>query len=415
MTAPSRRTRRSGSLGPSTTVYRWGNDVLDPNPPWTFVTKASRKGTMKTMTDIVTPNFAQWIARRGIVNNPMWLTLRECYGGDSGWAFEAPVPGNRYFGECTGDWCLTIYGPPAPSNLHDDTVEALAAQSATAAWAGVNVGEFQGLANLAQLNQTLNLLGDPIRTISGFLRQKAWADAAWKAARGKLAKQRALAQLLSSLWLQYQYAFRPVLIDIENIMSELQDQTFSLRRTSRDNKSSTITTTRSYTGTSWDISVDFTEKQVTTISVRSGILYQGTVDPLKQFGLHWTNLPSAAWEITPWSFVVDWFLNVGDYLQAIMPKVGVDILATWQTRDVTHVVERTCGSTSITSGSPWVTKRHLSGVDTAVFRDKVRTNVLQAPSITITPSLKTAMLTGNRGINAYMLFLQSFLGSTKAR
>lgn len=405
---PYQRTRETGAIGPTVVQYRWGNDVQSPNPAYTAMSAPNRLGWMRSMTDIVTPDFRAWLARKGIVNNPMWFLEVEYTGSDSGWSFEAPVPGNRYFGDCPSNWCIYAYGRPEPWVSPDSTVDNLVRTTATQAWAGVNVGEFQGLAALGELHQTLNMLGDPIRTISDFLWQRAWGDADWKAARGKKAKQKALANLLSSLWLQYQYAFRPVLLDIEAIVTELQDQSFSLRRTSRASAQKTIVATRSYTSAFGGVSVDFTEEQRTVVSVRSGILYEASIDPSRQFGLHWTNLPSALWELTPWSFVADWFINVGDFLQAVVPK-NAAILAEFSSIEVKTTVERKSGAARVSSGAPWVTKRSPNGMDRTVRTSRTRRNVLPSPSITPSLSFADSLAQGNRGLNAYMLFLQQFI------
>lgn len=36
------------------------------------------------------------------------------------------------------------------------------------------------------------------------------------------------------------------------------------------------------------------------------------------------NIPKTVWELTPWSLVVDWFVNVGDYLTAINPMPSME-------------------------------------------------------------------------------------------
>ena len=406
---PRLRTRSTGALGPAITQSRWGNDKLSPNPSYTVVSNPESLGWKKTITDISTPDFRAWLARGGIVNNPVWIEERTFTGSDKGWAFEAQVPGNRYFGDSPSNWCIRAYGVPRPWVDVNPAIDQMVASTATQAWAGVNVGDVQGLAALGELHQTLNLLGDPVRTLQDFLWKKAWANADWKAARGAIAKRKALLSLLSSLWLQYQYAFRPAIMEIEGVLKELGTQTFNTRRTSRGSDSRVITASRAYTSGYGGIDVDFTETQVTELSVRSGVLYDAVVDPIKQFGLHWTNLPSALWELTPWSFVADWFTNVGDYLQAIAPKIGVNTLAEFHTVEVKTTIKRKSGAARVTSGNNWVTKRSPDGEDVAVYQSRTRRNFLPSPSLVLDTRLIDVMSRGNRGVNAYMLFVQQFI------
>ena len=46
-------------------------------------------------------------------------------------------------------------------------------------------------------------------------------------------------------------------------------------------------------------------------------------------GLTLDNVPSHVWEVVPFSFVVDWFLNVGQWLRAATPDPRISILGNW--------------------------------------------------------------------------------------
>lgn len=54
---------------------------------------------------------------------------------------------------------------------------------------------------------------------------------------------------------------------------------------------------------------------------------------LDQLGL--TNPLSVAWELVPLSFVVDWFLPVGDYVQSLVPPQGVEFVDGWWSEKIT--------------------------------------------------------------------------------
>lgn len=41
---------------------------------------------------------------------------------------------------------------------------------------------------------------------------------------------------------------------------------------------------------------------------------------------------SVAWELTPWSFLVDWFVNVGDCIGAMSDLFGVQLVDPYTTR-----------------------------------------------------------------------------------
>ena len=73
------------------------------------------------------------------------------------------------------------------------------------------------------------------------------------------------------------------------------------------------------------------------VEYRAGVLYvpYGTI--LHRYGLTPDQVPVALWEATKLSFVVDWFYNVGDYLNALGASYRARILAAWVVSDRTWV------------------------------------------------------------------------------
>jgi hypothetical protein len=61
--------------------------------------------------------------------------------------------------------------------------------------------------------------------------------------------------------------------------------------------------------------------------VRAYVLYEveaGLSAVLNDFGV--LDFPASAWELIPFSFVVDWFIPIGDWIQAATPKLGVHVI-----------------------------------------------------------------------------------------
>jgi hypothetical protein len=109
---------------------------------------------------------------------------------------------------------------------------------------------------------------------------------------------------MSSLWLELQYGWKPLLKDVKDAaeflahLHSVPNQQIYRVRKKREISFSTLGTWENRQGeVSCSIKCIVREKSVPLLS--------GILDPY-----------SVAWELLPWSFVVDWFIPVGNYLQA---------------------------------------------------------------------------------------------------
>lgn len=135
---------------------------------------------------------------------------------------------------------------------------------------------------------------------------------------------------VTSAWLELQYGWKPLLQDIEGSISNLigYDQYAwimtgkgSSRRSTRIDKG---IQNLYYSGFAAGYC------SVTGIDVAKciviGIPSKTPPSILSDMGV--TNLPLLAWEVTPFSFVVDWLLPVGDWLDSLDAVLGYDSLRT---------------------------------------------------------------------------------------
>nr|URG16110.1 MAG: maturation protein [Leviviridae sp.] len=137
----------------------------------------------------------------------------------------------------------------------------------------------------------------------------------------------------SDVYLVGRYGVAPLLNDLEGACRFLMRR-FHPRFTARGNQSlqASSSVVRQIDDGYGHFNVNI--ECVRTYDVRCGILY--TVDEaarkMAQLGL--SRPLSAAWELAPWSFVCDWFLEVGNYLDAIQPSLASKTLSAWgSTRD----------------------------------------------------------------------------------
>lgn len=127
---------------------------------------------------------------------------------------------------------------------------------------------------------------------------------------------------LANGWLELQYGWRPLLSDIYGAAEQLaQTRISEYRNIVRKSASQTITSRGVRPPVSggpavyYDIMRKVTIKYVIYFSVPAGI------HTLTKLGL--TNPALIAWELTPWSFVIDWILPLGNYISSLDATSGL--------------------------------------------------------------------------------------------
>lgn len=140
----------------------------------------------------------------------------------------------------------------------------------------------------------------------------------------------------SRLWLEYRYGWTPLVLDIEDslkafyaqsLRDELSPRTYEVALATGEEQKTTVVTTLgpSFGGGKYTTSV--TDNQVVTVKAYAKYTVKspsGFMNRLNDFGVF--DIPAAMWEVVPFSFVVDWFIPIGDWLSAISPKMGVEVI-----------------------------------------------------------------------------------------
>jgi len=122
---------------------------------------------------------------------------------------------------------------------------------------------------------------------------------------------------VANLWLMYRYGIRPLVQSIGDVNEALERVIRLDRVTTRGNATSSASSisdqTYSNSGYSWNLRKSITE----TITVRA-VSVDGLVrDWRYDYGMSSKDLITLPWELIPYSFVADWFVNAGDYFGAL--------------------------------------------------------------------------------------------------
>lgn len=129
------------------------------------------------------------------------------------------------------------------------------------------------------------------------------------------------------LWLELQYGWKPFLSDADQTFKSLISAEDAARRVTASVRGKSFWVEESTTALSdgWGPHyVDYERYTKTKHKVFVRLDYEKNENPLlasaSQLGL--TNPLSIAWELTPWSFVADWFLPIGNYLDVLDADFG---------------------------------------------------------------------------------------------
>lgn len=338
------------------------------------------EGGKKTMRDVVTSNFQRKSSLGQVIVNPMTVKTehRSYVPGSFSYKINGGSP-CEYKQTWSADWgAVSLRGGPQPHLESSIDIARLRTLAGTEAQANIKAPEVQGLVSIAELRETIAMLRSPISGWTKFARRaqrdywKAHRDAhkakreifrKYKSSRARRAKTVAakdkiylsmlgreaysVGQFVGDNWLSYRYGVRPFVKDGQDIVEALLkiNEKKPLRETARGFSKDAQTTEKSYALDNYDCDV-VTE---TAVSVRAGVLYEvwGGYDT---FGIHMNQIPIAAWEMIPFSFVADWFVNLGSFIEAITPNPGVTKLGSWTTTKVDRNTVTTNTHPRVSSG-----------------------------------------------------------------
>lgn len=136
---------------------------------------------------------------------------------------------------------------------------------------------------------------------------------------------------LADRYMEMRYAIRPLMYDARGICRAMQKNAGSIRKTYRAEASDSMT---SQNESAWGTYIYLVESKwkrtaTYTVSAKAGVMCDVTMSDLSTFGVD--QLLETAWELLPFSFIIDWFSNAGNWIAAHTPNVGVSKRASWVT------------------------------------------------------------------------------------
>lgn len=328
----------------------------------TDLTNGAKSGEYQSMTDWVTPQYSRHISNGEVLNYPM-VSFREKFTpGYSTLVVRAThplAPGCQRVTIGNLGTLFDSHGGLGPSKMVYDSLRPALGEPhqwidevALKTFGNVQSPKILSLVALAEMEKTVSLIGDTAYTLGRAYRKAKAGDL--RGAREALHSSLRARNIpfkepkrftpssgsldsTSKRWLELRYGWGPLYYDTVGAAEALAaSENFVPRQTARaglERSSRQEWTEGPYSPLSRSNqgAYNFRFTQVDNWTIRGYCLYDA--DPIQQrlgnSGLF--NVLSTGWELIPFSFVVDWFVQIGDYIAAWEPKFGVRYLATGYT------------------------------------------------------------------------------------
>lgn len=373
-TSSRHRVRRKGGLIPASIMIRsWNEPPALPPVDVTNNYSLSLTGTLEVMHDVVTPNFKVLRSNGTIVNSPMSRSLDFWdYGDVNVHCVQTlntvnPAAQGHTFADFNGS--VGVY-PEAQSILEEFQIPSIpdVVSMSSQLRVGIDVDKYrflaavnarnkvspvfvQSIVSLAEMHKTIGMIANVARTLARLrqaISRNASIDDIYHILGGKFSVAKVKRKIVDPVynrWLEYRYGWTPLIMELQGALKALDPARIKkIRATARGKAkaSKDETWTRNYKFADPNFGTnDYLFQQLTTVECRAFVLFEADLQfqTARDFGL--TEIPLAMWELVPYSFVVDWFLPIGDWLEAITPKLGVKVLAEGITSKRDRLLSRT--------------------------------------------------------------------------
>lgn len=311
--------------------------------------------------DVVTPGWRKIIDSGGFINSPL-LDERIAQSYTTAYAeFQNSLARNVIPDFPAIEKCHNGVGFNNIGETHSDFMETLDAAVARAkqeALARIEQAPFDFSEDALEFHKVLKTLRNPLS-----LAQNLSNEFQSRYAFYSSGKHRSVAQSIGKAWLEVRFAYRPIMISLENLLVG-HNVVLATRRPATERhkvgsfKSISIgeTVNPVYSNASGTIHYDVLSARTGSASGSAGIIYEVT-NPLRdwrwKYGLRNRDLVRAVYNVMPYSWVVDRFYNINDSLRGLMNIADstVTIRAGWEKRQWDYAITESVVDASYTGGT----------------------------------------------------------------
>jgi len=229
---------------------------------------------------------------------------------------------------------------------------------------------------IAEVDKSLSLLTDLFVSMRKMVTDAKWAN------RGKG---------LSAAWLAVRYGLQPLVNDVAGIVKGLEDTTGKRQKTSRAKGTLTAHKYETFTSASATVSRTIGISYSDDVQIRAMSLDEFSASVASNIGFSVKGLVTLPWELVRFSFVIDWFANIGNFLGALVPAVGHTQLGSAVTIERVRTINAVPVAESGGSQN-WSILRSQTGTYKISHTSKIRTSGLPLPGLIIERNFKFSKL-----------------------
>lgn len=190
-------------------------------------------------------------------------------------------------------------------------------------------------------------------------------------------RKKVLASEMSNRWLELSYGWRPLLQDVHDgagfLATRLNASPTNTYRVTR-HRAARLFCSQKFE--SIEMSGETRVSLIAKVKQVNNAALSGLTDPA-----------SVIWELTPWSFVIDWFAPVGNYLQAL--SLGSALEATYVTTKTVRTKKSFSGLKTAPSPNPDILPFSLTYLGLAAHSETIQLDRTVSTSLSVpTPALK---------------------------
>jgi hypothetical protein len=309
--------------------------------------------TAERMEDVVVADFYKRMRQGEIISNPMYHITEE---------FTPAVPTSMQ--RCMLSKCgpndtlkcgLEYSGMNAMTTKHlggflptlgEDLVNYTNERSLSSAYANMNNTEWALSMVAAEANKT-------VASIALILQRVVKIIIAVKRLDSKYLRKQISQKELENRYMELRYAIRPLFIDVQNAQNaynkHISDvpKRYTFRGYAEGTETTTDTLITNPDSANNTYTVTVSRKCETVCDSRSSILCDVHASKLNILGVD--QLFETLWEITPWSFIINWFVNIGTFIAAWTPNAGIRQLASHTTHVITFHLSNETDTVETTS------------------------------------------------------------------